>query len=125
MLKAADVARLMNCSLTAAYKLMLELGPVRFGKRGIRLPEARLTSFVEAQRRRVEAGQPLPEHLQRALEKAQRPSEPPALPKDQSLDDAPAQARRRTHAVTTKIPRRLQRALEKARRPSDPPPATR
>jgi len=101
MLKAADVARELNISRTAAYQLMHELGPVRFGERGIRLPAERLKRFVESQRRRVE-----PTSVLAAVEA-------PA-PKVE------ASRARTSLGVSAETRSRLTKAIEKARRPGEP-----
>lgn len=49
LLKAADVARVLNCSKTEAYRLMeREIPTVRYGKSIVRVRPVDLQAFIEA-----------------------------------------------------------------------------
>lgn len=121
MLRVSDVMRELSISRTAAYQLMHELGPVRFGEHGIRLPAERLKRYIAKQCRGSEVervcGTPTVTSLtntasatvandQHAL-KTTEPLSPDALPK--------------RRLEPSKQPCRLAKAVERAQRPSDRP----
>lgn len=121
MLKARDVALIMNCSRAAAYELMHLLGPVRFGERAIRLPEEKLRVYIDRQCRGSgvvrEFGTPIVTSLTN--------KESATVANDQHGSETTAQRKvseqPKQRAARSKLPFRLAKAVERARRPSDRP----